>query len=70
MTRRPSRIDRLRLVVIRLWDAGANGLEIKETTPKLGGLRERDAEMLVKSGRATWIVPCKRVRASYFNPHS
>ena len=48
-----------------LWDAGDMGLSIKETTPLLGGFRHRDAERLIKAGRAEWIIEGVSLRAKY-----
>jgi len=50
---RDQRLDRARVL---LREAGQDGAEIVESTPKLGGLRRRDVQALVDSGEAEWIV--------------
>lgn len=42
--------------------AGTEGAAIRETTPQMGGLRERPVEWLIGNGEAEWIVPGQRAR--------
>lgn len=58
-------MDERRLEVARkiLAKAGDAGTETRETTPRLGGLRRRTADILVRRGEAEWIVPGKIIRA-------
>ena len=52
-------------LLCRLWDAGDGGVEIQETTPKLGGFRLKPAQLLVQLGKAEWIIEGKVLRAKY-----
>ncbi len=53
--------------VVRLRDrlraAYPNEIEVRETTPALGGVRERDVALLVKEGSVEWTEPGLRARA-------
>jgi len=58
----PSREERLAGVRQRLAAAGDAGAPVVEATPKHGGLRSSDVDILIAAGEAEWVVPRKTAR--------
>lgn len=62
MSNHPTLAQKLERVRRILSEAGEAGAAVAETTPKQGGLRARDVQILVDAGEAEWIVEGERAR--------
>lgn len=58
-----SREARLHLVRENIKAAGPDGAKIKETTPPLGGIRQRDVALLLRAGEVEFVDDRVRLKA-------